>query len=340
MPPPVPYTRRRPGCGCLLVVIIQTVIIGLLAGTLAGRLSVEDLNVFRRGVNKPRFGIDELPPLNEKWSEGSGETKVVRIPLSGMIMLGDGGSLWSAGGSADFALQSIRRATHDRNVMGLIIEIDSGGGGITASDIIYKALLEFKAADPRRRIVCLFGDVAASGAYYIALAGDSIIAHPTSITGSIGVLVQSLNLRGLAEKIGISDITIKSGEHKDLMNPLQTMNPEQYNMLQEMVDTLNLRFMQLVEEHRDMSPEQLQILRDGRIMLADQAREIGLVDQIGYWSDATLTMAELLEKEEIIIYRYEAPLNFSSFFRMAAGWNPLSSLREFSESSFLYYWEL
>ncbi len=335
MPPPVPHVRKRPGCGCLLLVIIQTVIIALLAGTLLGRLSVEDYRKLHFGG--PHFGADELPPLNEKWSEGRGNTKIVRIPLTGMIMLDDSARIWSTGGSASFALKSIRRATNDPEVLGLILEIDSGGGGITASDILYNALLEFKAADPRRRIVCIFGDVAASGAYYVALAGDRIIAHPTSITGSIGVLIQALNLRELAGKIGISDVTIKSGDHKDLLNPLRDIDPEQYAMLQEMVDQLNARFAGLVEKHRTIPEEARPLLNDGRIMLADQAVEAGLIDQIGYWKDARLAMAELLQKDDLVIFRYDEPMRLSGLLRRIEGFNPFTILQQPREARFLYY---
>lgn len=335
MPPPVPYARKLPGCGCLLVVLVQAIIIAVLAGTLLGRLSVEDYRKLH--FAGPQFGKDELPPLNEHWSEGRGNTKIVRIPLSGMIMLDDSARLWSSSGSASFVLRSIRRATNDPDVLGIIMEIDSGGGGITASDILYNALLEFKAADPRRRVVCIFGDVAASGAYYVALAGDLIIAHPTSITGSIGVLIQTLNLRELAGKIGITDVTIKSGDHKDLLNPLRDVDSEQYAMLQQMVDQLNDRFTGLVKEHRPIPEEALPLLNDGRIMLADQAIETGLVDQIGYWKDARMAMAELLQRDDLIVYRYDEPMRLSSMLRRMGGINPLTFLQQPREARFLYY---
>ena len=141
--------------------------------------------------------------------------------------------------SASAALRAIKRATHDPDVEGILLEVDSGGGGITASDILYESLQEFRDADTDRVVVAIFGDVAASGAYYISLAADHIIAHPTTITGSIGVLMQSINARQLGEKIGVHDVTIKSGKNKDILNPLQDLTEEQRALLQGIVDDLS-----------------------------------------------------------------------------------------------------
>ncbi len=256
-------------------------------------------------------GEDDAPDMIETWSQGTGDVKVVRIPVAGLILLGE--DSWYAG-NANTVLRSIRRATHDPDVEGLLLEINSGGGGITDSDIIYKALLDFKAAQEGRVVVTIMGDLAASGAYYIALASDRILAHPTSLTGSIGVIMQSYNFRDLAQKLGVQDVTIKSGANKDLLNPFQEVKPEQREILQKVISTMHDRFVTLVAENRKLPKETVQPLADGRVFLAEEALRHKLIDGIGYASDAQRELAELLETEAVKIYRYDEQVTFMDLF--------------------------
>jgi protease-4 len=313
------------GCGVLIV-------IGLFAAKRSGEHAA-----WHHGR-----GADEYPELKEIWAEGTGTLKVVRIPLSGMIMLGGEDDFFgSKAGSAGLALRAIQRATQDPEVKAVIMDIDSGGGGITASDILYKALVDFKAAQPGRVVVALFNDVAASGAYYIALAADHIIAHPTTITGSIGVLVQSLNMKELALKIGVKDVTIKSGENKDILNPFNDMTAEQRRMMQGIVDELYGRFVSLVSENRELSEEKVKSFADGSIFTARQAIELGLVDEIGYWSDALASTAEMLDVGAVRVYRYEEEISLSSFFKSTYDRNPLSALLQpFTRTRMMYLWQM
>jgi len=309
VPPPPPPKRNGCGLGCL---IMLGVFIGLGLMMVAGMLSIiMEGSGGRRGGLFPRSlnisgdrGEDEAPFMTETWSSGSGDVKVVRIPVEGLIMLGTG-SMWSSG-SANTVLRSIRRATHDEEVKGLILEIDSGGGGITDSDIIYRALLRFKEAYPERVIVSLFGNTAASGAYYIALASDHIIAHPTTLTGSIGVVLQTYNFKELAQKLGVSDVTITSGENKDMLNPFKDVKPEQREMLQGVITAMHSRFVSLVVQNRKLPREVVEPLADGRVFAAEEAWKHKLVDGIGYAEDAQDKIAELLKAEDgVKVYRYD-----------------------------------
>ena len=288
------------------------------------------------------MGVDEYPCMSEVWSIGQGDTKVVRIPLHGFIHLQpDISFLGTTRSSAQLALMAIRRATHDKKVMAILMDVDSGGGGITASDILYKALIDFKGSQPGRVVVAMCGDVAASGAYYVALAADHIVAHPTTVTGSIGVLMQGLNMRELSEKIGITDITIKSGDNKDLMNPFHDMSAEQQEILQDIVDEMHSRFVGLVVEHRQMDENEARRLADGRIVTAPRAEKLGLIDQVGYWDDAIGKTAELLEVDDIRVYRYEEEFSLSSFLRSFQRFNPASAfLQNASQPRLLYRWQL
>lgn len=311
--------RRRPGCFFTFFIMLITGIV-LLWFLPAPR---ED-SLFSKWFPSPSqdVGEDEYPALDEVWSEGHGSNKVVRIPLSGMIMLGAEPGLFGTPGTSDMALLSIRRATYDPEVKAIIMEIDSGGGGITASDIIYKALLDFKASDPARVVVTLCGDMAASGAYYIALASDHIIAHPTTVTGSIGVIIQSINVRELATRYGISDVTFKSGENKDLLNPMGEISIQEKEIVQTVVDQMHRRFVSLVAKHRQIPEGDLAPLTDGRIFTAQNALDLQLIDEIGYWQDAVNRTVTLLNVPDIIIYRYDDSFSVFSLLRATGKLHP------------------
>lgn len=326
-PPPKP---KRGGKGHLYAIIaIESVLLAfLLLGGLLDSIEGER-------------GKDEFPELNEIWSCGSGETKVVRIPLRGLIALGaDKPMFGSDAGSADSALKAISRATHDEEVKAIIFDIDSGGGGITASDILYKALLKFKVQKTGRKIISIFGDVAASGGYYVAMASDHIIARPTTITGSIGVLMPSFDMRGLGEKIGVKDVSIKSGKNKDILNPFVERTPEQQVMLQEVVDELHTHFISIVAENRDQPIETVKELADGRIFTASAALNLDLVDQVGCWDDVMKKTAELLGVDKVKVYRYQQDVGFLSLLEGRATWDPASSFyNKLARSRLLYLWQ-
>ena len=287
-------------------------------------------------------GEDEVPALREIWSSGAETgTKVVRIPLTGMILLGEGEGWREDTSSAAAALRAIQRATHDSEVEGILLEVDSGGGGITASDIIWKALQDFKAAQRGRVVVTLMGDVAASGAYYISLPSDLILAHPTTITGSIGVIMQSYNVKELAAKIGIRDETFKSGTNKDLLNPFHDVTPEQRALLQAVIDSLHSRFVKLVAESRKLSEAEVRKLADGRIFVADEAIDRHLIDGIGYRADSEKEMARLLNVKEISVVRYEEEGSFLNFLRSHRGIGlSISDFLRPRETRLLFRWWL
>ncbi len=311
--------RISNGCawGCLTaiaVILAFTVLIGVSVSFFFSSLTEEFDNcagLLQKRSAPTGYGEDDYPPFHEVWSSGSEEGgKVVRIPVRGLIIF-DGGS-WEPG-NAPMVLASIRRATADPDVSGIILDINSGGGGITASDIIYNELKNFKAKGGH--VVAIFDDLAASGAYYIALAADKIIAHPTTVTGSIGVIMQSYNVKELAQKIGLKDVTIKSGENKDLLNPFQDIKPEQTALFKALIDKLHNRFIGLVAENRKLDIEVVRPLADGRVFLAEDALEAKLIDSIGYWADAETAMTQLLEAEAIYVVRYEEPRNIFDLLR-------------------------
>lgn len=285
-------------------------------------------------------GVDEFPDLNEIWSYGQGEVKAARIAVSGVIMRGGEETLWGiTEDMIESILQQIRTAQNDEAVRAIILEVDSPGGGVTASDEIYAALMRFKASREDRRILVFIRDMAASGGYYVAAAGDWLMAEPTSIIGSIGVIMQSLNLKGLSEKIGVRDVTIKSGINKDLLNPFAEVSPEHVALLQEVIDATYQRFVGLVQESREIEPEKLKELADGRIFAADRALEHKLIDGIGYWEDAVAKTAELLGEESVRVIRYEWQEDFFTWLsRVRLNLNPTAWFRN-QPARLHYLWQ-
>ena len=325
--------RRRPGC----LFIFSILFIAVVALILLSRFT--SFSILPKSTDStPKYGVDEFPVFKEIWSCGRGSNKVVRVPINGTITLSRKKSLLGGGNSALTALKSIRRATLDKDVLAIILEINSGGGGVTASDIIYNALLDFKKENPRRKVVAIYGDLAASGAFYISLAADHIIARPTSTTGSIGVIVPSINIHELAAKHGIMDTSVKSGANKDLLNPLAEPSEKQKQIMQTLVNTLYERFVKLVVQQRHISEDEVHSLADGSIFTAQEALRLRLIDEIGYWDAAITRTAELLNLSDIIVYRYEPQYSIRDLLRADKSLDLRALLQSSQEPLFQYHW--
>ncbi len=191
-----------------------------------------------------------------------------------------------------------------RAVKAILLEINSPGGEVTASDIIYQQLKKIQK-ETKKPVVALIGSMGASGAYYVACAAGKIIAHPTSIIGSIGVLMQSVNLEELAKKVGFKAITIKSEKTpmKDILSPFKTITPEERAMLMNIIDSIYERFVSIVSESRKLSHDEVVKIADGGIFTADRAKELGLIDAIGYRDDALAEACKLAKIESAALVK-------------------------------------
>jgi protease-4 len=195
------------------------------------------------------------------------------------------------------------RARSDRAVKALLLRINSPGGGVTASDVLYHELKKFKH-DTGVKVLAHIMDIGTSGAYYTALAADRITAQPTSVTGSIGVIMYSFDGTGLMQKIGLQAVEISSGNRKGMGSPFRPLAPEERAIFQNVIDSLQGRFMNIVTESRKLPLETVKRLSDGRIYTSQEAQAAGLIDNIGYLDDAIDQARNLahLEKASVVTY--------------------------------------
>lgn len=244
-------------------------------------------------------------PLQEFVVEGEGDDKVALVYLTGGITSQpDKGMFVSKPSPVQELVAGLALAEEDPAVKSVVLAIDSPGGTITASDILYHEIKAFKERSGKKVVVAMF-DVAASGGYYAALPADWIMAHPTTITGSVGVIFVRPKLEGLMDKIGVSVEVAKSGEDKDMGAPYRPTTDHERELFQSLIQGYAARFHSLVEKHRDLTPENMELVKTARVFTADKALEIGLIDEIGYIQDVFAKARELsgLESATVVTYR-------------------------------------
>lgn len=289
VPRPAPPVRESWSASCLrgcMMMSFAFVVVCILASLAVFAGCMQAVNMASGSIKALMAEVGQSSELSAD-AVVNGAQNVLMVKLSGMITEEDDSSGWVVDpASSQAALRKIHSAKDNPDIAGILLYVNSGGGGITASDVLWKSLKDFKAADTNRVVVVLMGSVAASGAYYIATAADAIVANPTTLTGSIGVILNSFNVQELAGKIGLKSVTIKSGGNKDILSPFAELTPEQQQMLQDMVDAMHSRFVSIVAEGRGLEEGRVRAIADGRILLAQEALDNGLVDTIGYLDDA------------------------------------------------------
>jgi len=180
-------------------------------------------------------------------------------------------------------VEQIKKYRKDSRVKAIILRIDSPGGGTAASQEIYR---EVQRTIPGKKVVASMGNVAASGGYYVALAANKIVANPATLTGSIGVIMELSNFKELLSKIGVSREVVKSGPYKDIGSPVREMKPEERRLLEEVIQNVHHQFIEVVVKGRRISREQVEKIADGRIFTGEQAKALGLIDELGSFEDA------------------------------------------------------
>ena len=254
------------------------------------------------GARSSFFGGPD--PFGEETVFGEGRSKAVLINVNGVIDNRPKSGLFrERPGMVQEVVAQLRLAAEDPDVKAVIVAIDSPGGGVTASDVLYHELMRHRERTGQK-VVALMMDTAASGGYYTALAADRIVAHPSTVTGSIGVIFLRPEVAGLMDKIGVRAVVTKSGDHKDMGSPFREGTDEERVLFQSMIADMNGRFQGLVRERRPASHGHEAAFADARILTARQALAAGLVDRIGYFEDALAETASLTGTSDLRVVTY------------------------------------
>ena len=211
----------------------------------------------------------------------SSDDRIALIRVEGVIL------------DSQATIGELKRFSENPSVKAIVIRIDSPGGGVVPSQEIYDAVKRIRNKN-NKAVIASMGSVAASGGYYIAAATDRIVANPGTLTGSIGVIMETANVEGLLQKIGVEGVIIKSGKYKDVGSPLRKMSADERGLLQAVMDDVHKQFIEAVAEGRSLELRAAQALADGRIFTGRQAKEVKLVDELGDLEDAIQLAAEVV----------------------------------------------
>ena len=238
-----------------------------------------------------------------------GMDKVALVKIEGLLV------------NADHIVEEINDHADDSSIKAIIIRIDSPGGGVVVSQEIYNAVLNARNTG-KKKVVMSLGSVAASGGYYIAAAGDRIVANPGTLTGSIGVKMEFANVEKLLEKIGVKGMVVKAGEYKDIGSPYREMSEPEKKLLQAVIDDVHSQFIEAVAKGRNLPEADVKAIADGRVFTGRQALQLKLVDQLGDLEDSILAAAEMAGiKGKPKIVKKEKKVPFLEYFKEeAASW--------------------
>ncbi|WP_456426765.1 signal peptide peptidase SppA [Desulfurobacterium sp.] len=218
---------------------------------------------------------------------------LMRFLFSGEVPSGKGIAILKVNGvitDTSYYIKELEKLSKNRNVKAIVLRIDSPGGSVVPCQEMYDEILRVKKKKP---VVVSMGSVAASGGLYISVAANRIVADPATITGSIGVIMQTMNFRKVADKLGIKVVTIKSGPHKDLLNPFKKVDPGDVAIVQNVINDVYQQFLEAVSKGRHISMDKLKPIADGRIFSGREALKLGLVDELGDLQKAISVAKEL-----------------------------------------------
>jgi len=298
---------KKPGCLIifLLVAVCASMVVNLaLLAAFGAKESagLADVNVLR----PERFNEEVL-------AEGEGgDSKIAVIPLDGIISFGSSGNLGDS--MVEDFKAALEQAREDESVKAVILQMNSPGGEITASDVLYDSICKLARHKP---VVVYFDSLGASGAYYAACGANWIMCNSTTFTGSIGVIISTLNYRDLFGKIGLAAVTFKSGKFKDMLSGTREMTPEESAYVQGLVMQSYDRFVGIVARSRRIEEKTLREgVADGRILTGTDAFAANLVDQLGYIEDAFDKARELGGAPDAQVVRYVRTFHFGKFLSL------------------------
>jgi protease IV len=342
---PVPRKRATSfWVAIILVVLLAFSVIGnivLLFGLMGSLVTTS----FDNTVQKTRY--------DEQFLSGDSDAsdKILCIPVSGIILRERNSGFFGGINREDMVdaiINNLKRAREDESVKALVLRINSPGGGITECDQIHKEIIRFKQQRPEVPIISVMEDLAASGGYYISAPATRIVAAPTTLTGSIGVIMDLMNIEGLYDKLGLKDVVFKSGDKKDMGSATRSMSDEEKAIFQSLINELYQRFVEVVDEGRGtLNKEQVLKLADGRVYTGNQALQNGLVDELGDFDDGIAAAKKLANLTKARVIEYKRRWNLFSLFEAAAqNLNPQARLLDQVNTmalgritpKFLYLW--
>ncbi|MCR2821871.1 signal peptide peptidase SppA [Lederbergia panacisoli] len=250
---------------------------------------------------------------------GNAAKKIAILEVDGVIQdTGEASSIFSTNGylHREF-MKQLNTVKDDKSIKAIVLRVNSPGGGTNESAEIHHKLVQIKE-ETKKPIYVSMGSMAASGGYYISAPADKIFASPETLTGSLGVIMQGVNISELADKYGVDFMTIKSGPYKDIMSSYRHMTKAEEDILQSMLKNSYEEFVRIISEGRSMTEAQVRELADGRIYDGRQAKEVGLIDDFGYQED----VVEQLKKDHKLagaqVVRYTSNAGLGSLFGVAA----------------------
>lgn len=300
--------KRWAALGIAAVLFIGSIVINLLSSIAfkGVKTDVTDL-----------FSTYDKPFTEEVVKTGSKAKKIAILQVDGVIQdTGEAQSLLqNSGYNHQTFLKQLDYVKNDDSVKGIIIQVNSPGGGVVESAEIHNKILQIEK-ETKKPVYVSMGSLAASGGYYISTAANKIFASPETLTGSLGVIMEGVNYEGLAKKYGVDFVTIKSGPYKDIMSPSRKMTENERKILQTMINHSYDGFVKVISEGRHIPVEQVKKIADGRVYDGRQAKELHLIDDFGYIDDVILQMKknEKLNGAEVI--RYSDNFGIGSIFGM------------------------
>jgi protease-4 len=305
-----PRRRRR---GWIIGGIVAAGLLVLTAASVALVLLV--------GLGDPGGGESVSSPItyDEEYVFGEGDEKIAVIPIEGAILPADSSLAGATPTTTPDGLRdALQQAEADDDAKAVILEVNSPGGGVTASDQMYNLIQDFKESSDKPVVVSM-GSVAASGGYYISTAADEIVANATTTTGSLGVVLPLNDFTNLDETIGIDRRFITSGEFKSIGSPWKELEQQEREILQSYVDESFDQFVQIIVEGRGLSEDRVREVADGRIYSGKQAKELDLVDELGDLEQAAEISRERANIEEARVVRYVQSPGFADFLQARLG---------------------
>lgn len=302
-------SNKRFGClgiGLFILLCLSGLLNLILIAASAHRIS--SLSGSRvRSADLPKFSEETVVP-----GSGKSTAKIAVIPLRGLISSSIGGTLGET--MIDDIKIALRQALEDDRVKAIVLNIDSPGGEVTASDVIYNAVRKARAKKP---VVVYMGSLAASGGYYVSCAGSYLMANETTITGSIGVIIETLNYQQLLGKIGVDAVVFKSGQFKDILSGTRQMTDAEKAYIQNLVMETYGKFVQIVADERKLPVDQLRNgIADGRIISGREALKEKLINGLGQIEDAFDKARELGGAPGAAVIRYQPGFKLGRLFKM------------------------